>query len=76
MRRNSSPTDASTNFERRLKETMGSELEPEMVTPNTAGAEELPDYVENFPLVDQFNQTNMKSRKRGLVRDDNQRGEK
>jgi hypothetical protein len=61
MRRNSSPTDRSDNFERRLKETMGSELEPEMVTPNTGGPEELTDYVPTFPLVKQFNQTNMRS---------------
>jgi len=47
------------NFERRLKETTESALEPEMVTPNTAGQEELP-YTEVFPLVKQFAQTNMK----------------
>jgi hypothetical protein len=61
MRSNRTPTDGSTQFERRLKQTMGSELEPEMITPNTAGAEELTAYVENFPLVEQFRQTNMKS---------------
>jgi hypothetical protein len=59
MRRNSSATDRSDNFKRRLAETMESELEPEQITPNTAGAEELP-YDEKFPLVKQFNQTNMK----------------
>jgi hypothetical protein len=58
MRRDRTPTDGSTQFERRLKQTMDSELEPEQVTPNTAGAEELP-YDENFPLVRQFRQTNM-----------------
>lgn len=60
MRRNSTATDRSGNFERRLRETMGSELEPEMVTPNTAGSEEL-DYDEKFPLIDQFKQTNMRT---------------
>lgn len=59
MRRDSSPTDRTDNFERRLKKTMGSELDPEMITPNTAGSEEL-DYDENFPLIDQFEQTNMR----------------
>jgi hypothetical protein len=54
-----SKTERADNFERRLKETVGSELEPEMVTPNTAGEEELP-YEETFPIVRQFNQTNMK----------------
>ena len=47
-------------FVRRLKETMNTETEPEMVTPNTAGAEEL-DY--EFPLIDQFRQTNMRPSK-------------
>jgi hypothetical protein len=61
MRSNRTPTDGSTQFERRLKETMGSELEPEMYTPNTGGPEELTDYVPTFPLVKQFNQTNMRS---------------
>jgi hypothetical protein len=51
-------TGRAGNFERRLKQTMGSELTPEMVTPNSAGAEELP-YNEKFPLVDEFNETNM-----------------
>lgn len=68
MRRNSSPTDRTDNFESRLKKTMNSELEPEMITPNTAGSEDLPDYDSKFPLVDQFNQTNMHSPK-GRSRD-------
>jgi hypothetical protein len=42
---------------------MDSELDPEMVTPNTAGSEEL-DYDEKFPLVDQFAQTNMRPSRR------------
>ena len=49
------------NFERRLRETWNSELEPEQVTPNTAGAEELPEYEEIFPLVRQLRSTNMRS---------------
>lgn len=61
MRRNSSPTDRSDNFARRLKQTMDTESDPEMFTPNTAGAEELTSYEENFPLVEEFNQTNMRS---------------
>jgi hypothetical protein len=40
-----SNTERKDNFERRLKETMGSELDPEMVTPNTAGSEELSESV-------------------------------
>ena len=64
MRYNKSATDRSKNFEDRLKETMDSELEPEMVTPNSAGSEEL-DYNEKFPLVDQFGQTNMRPNRRG-----------
>jgi hypothetical protein len=42
-----------------MAETWGSELDPEMVTPNTAGLEELPDYLEIFPIEKQFKQTNM-----------------
>jgi len=45
------------NFTRRLKETWGSELEPELVTPMTAGAEELPQYEGTFPLTKQFKRT-------------------
>lgn len=52
-------TGRASNFERRLKETMGTETDPEVFTPNTAGAEELP-YNEKFPLIDTLNQTNMK----------------
>jgi hypothetical protein len=51
--------DRSENFERRLKETMNSELEPEMVTPMTTGQEELDYADEKYPIVKQFNQTNM-----------------
>lgn len=46
------------NFERRLRTTWDSELDPEMVTPNTAGCEEQ-EGREIFPLVNKFNQTNM-----------------
>ena len=73
MRSNRTPTDRSSNFEDRLKETMDSELEPEQVTPNTAGSEELPEYDEAFPLVNQFRQTNMRGR-RGRGRQGNQSG--
>jgi hypothetical protein len=62
MRRDRTATDRSDNFERRLKETMNSENEPEQITPNTAGAEELPSYEEIFPLTKQFNETNMRGR--------------
>jgi hypothetical protein len=46
------------NFISRLKETMDSELEPELVTPQTAGCEET-EGREIFPLVNAANQTNM-----------------
>lgn len=61
MRYNKTPTDRSDNFERRLKETMDSELEPEMITPHTGGVEELTPYEDIFPLTREFNQTNMRS---------------
>ena len=61
MRRNRTATDRTDNFEKRLKVTMDSELSPEMVTPNTAGSEELSDYDSKFPLIDEFRQTNMHS---------------
>ena len=54
-------SEKNDNFIRRLKETMDSELEPEMVTPNTAGCEET-EGKEIFPLVNTFNQTNMLDR--------------
>lgn len=57
-----SKTERGDNFERRLRETMGTESDPEMFTPNTAGAEEFPEGEECFPLVKQFNQTNMRAR--------------
>jgi hypothetical protein len=52
-------TDRASNFTRRLAETIGTETDPEVVTPQTGGVEELP-YEDVFPLVNQFNQTNMK----------------
>jgi len=61
MRRNRTATDRTDNFEKRLKQTWDSELEPEQITPNTAGPEELTSYEEKFPLVEEFNQTNMRS---------------
>lgn len=66
--------DRSDNFTRRLRETMGSELEPEFVSPMTGGSEELSEYDEKFPLVDTFRQTNMRSTRRGRGGDDSQRG--
>lgn len=74
MRRNSSPTDRSENFERRLRETMDSELEPEQVTPNSAACEEMPDREEVFPLVKQFNQTNGRGRNSGRMGHQSGRG--
>ena len=60
MRGNKAPeTHRNSNFERRLKETMGTETDPEMYTPQTAEIEELP-YDEIFPIVNNMNQTNMK----------------
>lgn len=49
------------NFERRLRTTIDSELEPESITPNSAGAEELTEYESVFPLTRQFSQTNMRT---------------
>jgi hypothetical protein len=54
-------SEKNENFINRLRETMDSELEPEMVTPNTAGCEEQ-EGREIFPLVNKFNQTNMRDR--------------
>lgn len=64
MRGGNPETHRNGNFERRLRETMDSELEPELVTPTGAGAEEI-DYTEKFPLVEQFKQTNMRPNRRG-----------
>jgi hypothetical protein len=52
---------------------MDSELEPEMVTPMSAGAEEV-DYEEGSPLIDQFNQQNMVPRKGRRVVSQKQQG--
>ena len=61
------------NLKARMNVTMDSELEPELVTPMSAGAEELVEYEEIFPLTKQFGQTNMRSPKRGTGRN-GQRG--
>jgi len=53
-------THRFANFTGRLADTINSELDPEQVTPNTAGAEELPEYESVFPLTRQFCQTNMR----------------
>jgi hypothetical protein len=64
MRVNKTSRDRSNNFEERLHETMDSELDPEIITPNTGGSEEL-DYDDKFPLIRQFRSTNMKPNRRG-----------
>lgn len=74
MRSNGSATDRSSNFERRLRETRDSELEPEMVTPNTAAYEEMVDREEVFPLVKQMNQTNGRGRNSGRTGNQSGRG--
>jgi hypothetical protein len=73
MRYDRTSTDRSDNFERRLKKTMDSELDPEMITPMTAGCEEL-DYTEIFPLVEDFHETNMKPHMRVPRITESQRG--
>lgn len=65
------------NFTSRLRTTIDSELEPEQVTPNTAGAEELTEYENVFPLTRQFSQTNMRTPTgRGRTGSDDQRQSK
>jgi hypothetical protein len=64
------------NFTHRLGVTSGSELEPEQVTPNTAGAEELPEYQEIFPLTRQFNQSNFHGSRGSRTGGDDQRQSK
>lgn len=65
------------NFTDRLRTTIDSELEPEQITPNSAGAEELTEYEEVFPLTRQFNQTNMRTpTNRGRTGSDDQRQSK
>lgn len=76
MKKGNPATHRNENFERRLRETMDSELEPELVTPNTGGPEELPDYVDTFPLVREFNQTNMRSPMRKTIRSTNKQAGK
>lgn len=48
------------NLAKRMRQTMGSELEPELVTPETAGSEEFPDGLECLPIENKFKQTNMR----------------
>jgi tRNA A-37 threonylcarbamoyl transferase component Bud32 len=63
------------NLAKRMAVTMDSELDPELVTPMSAGYEEEPDKGDVFPIVKQFKQTNMRGRysrntdKRGLSKD-------
>lgn len=49
------------NLAKRMRVTRDSELEPELITPQTAGQEELGEYDDMFPLVRQSKQTNMRS---------------
>lgn len=51
-----------TNLKKRMDECWNSELEPELVSPATAGVEELPYQEDTFPLTRQFRQSNMGSR--------------
>jgi hypothetical protein len=68
-------TARAGNFERRLRQTMNTESDPEVVSPQTAAIEELP-YEDVFPAVNNLNQTNMfpggkrvRDGQRGLGRD-------
>jgi len=70
MRGGNPETHRNGNFEKRLKETMDSELEPELVTPNSAASEEMPFLEEKFPLVKQFNQSNFSGRRKKVREDD------
>jgi hypothetical protein len=54
------------NLKKRMAECWQSELDPEMVTPNTAGAEEEPYKEEVFTLTRQFRQSNMGSRPQSI----------
>jgi hypothetical protein len=60
MRGGNPETHRNGNFEKRLKETMDTESDPEMYTPMSTGQEEMDYADEKFPLVKQFNQTNMR----------------
>lgn len=71
------PEHRMANFTGRLADTINSELDPEQVTPNSAGAEELPEYESIFPLTRQFCQTNFRgSVGRGRTGSDDQRQSK
>lgn len=50
------------NLRKRMAVTWDSETDPEMYTPMSAAAEEIPARADLFPLVKQFHSTNMKSR--------------
>lgn len=46
----------------RLRQTMGSELDPELATPMAAGPDEDPQMEEHLPISRQFRDTNMGGR--------------
>ena len=52
-------------FDRQLERCRDTNLDSELVSPETAGSEELPEYERNFPIERVFRQTNMRSRPRG-----------
>ena len=58
-------SDKQDAFTKQLKKNRGSALRSEMVTPETAGQEELPAYTDIFPLEDNFGQTNMRGSRGG-----------
>ena len=53
-------THRDGNFTERLRQTMGTETDPEMYSGNTAGNEEFPEGEECFPLVRTMRQGNMR----------------
>ena len=52
-------------FGRQIRKNSGTALRSEMVSPETAGQEELTSYTEVFPLEDNFGETNMRSTRGG-----------
>ena len=62
MAKNSRKDEA---FDRQIRKNRGTALRSEMVTPETAGQEELTSYTEVFPLEDNFGETNMRSTRGG-----------
>lgn len=60
-------------FERQLERCRDTNLDSELISPETAGSEELPEYERNFPIERVFRQTNM-GRARGSGRRGSQSG--